>query len=141
MIRTLCFFTALALPAQAETVVAIKTISANSMIKMDDITIIDQSIVGGESDPALFVGMEARVALYAGRAISISDVGLPAIVERNQRLPLVFRGGGITIRTDGRSLTRAGPGDSVRVMNLASRTTVFAILGDDGVAYVGEIDG
>jgi len=61
---------------------------------------------------------------------------MTAIVERNQTIPLTFLGGGISIRTEGRSLVRGGPGDLIRVMNLESRTIVIATLGFDGVAYV-----
>jgi len=80
--------------------------------------------------------MEARVALYAGRPIRQGDVGPPAVVDRNQIIPLVYMRSGVMISTEGRALDRAGPGDLIRVMNLSSRSTVTARVGSDGAAYV-----
>ncbi len=126
----------LAVPAQAETLVAARTIPAQTIIEMADLLARDMEVPGTISDPLLLVGMETRVALYAGRPIRLGDVGQPAIVERNQIVSLMYDAGGITVSTDGRSLERAGPGERVRVMNLSSRTTVTARIGPDGVAYV-----
>jgi len=135
MIRILAFCL-LAFPASAETIVAARTIPAQTLIARDDLLIRDLTVTGGESDPLLFVGMESRVALYAGRPIRVGDVGFPAVVERNQIIPLIFNQNGLTIATEGRSLARAGPGDVIRVMNLASRSTVSATIGANGTAYV-----
>jgi flagella basal body P-ring formation protein FlgA len=56
--------------------------------------------------------------------VRTGDVGPPTLVERNQVVPLIYLRGGLEIMTEGRSLDRAGIGDHVRVMNLASRATV-----------------
>ncbi len=125
-------------PVAAETIVAARTIPAQTLIAPDDLLVRDVTIAGGESDPLLFVGMESRVALYAGRPIRVGDVGLPAVVERNQIIPLIFVRNGLKISTEGRSLARAGPGEMIRIMNLSSRSTVSARIGKDGAAYVSQ---
>lgn len=136
MIRFAFIAFLLATAGLADTVVAVRTIPAQSIITPDDIALRDLDAGVGESDPKLFIGMEARVALYAGRPIQVSDVGFPAIVERNQIVPLIFDAGGLMIRTEGRALGRAGVGEILRVMNIASRNTVTATVGEDGAAYV-----
>jgi|UniRef100_UPI00404706DB flagella basal body P-ring formation protein FlgA len=138
MIRLIFLLGLLASPAISQTVVAARTIPAQTLIGPEDLALRDGTVVGGESDPLLFVGMESRVALYAGRPIRAADVGFPAVIERNQIVPLLFKRGGVTIATEGRSLGRAGPGETVRIMNLASRSTVSARVGADGVAYVSQ---
>ena len=138
MIRLIFLLGLLASPAISQTVVAARTIPAQTLIGPEDLALRDGTVVGGESDPLLFVGMESRVALYAGRPIRAADVGFPAVIERNQIVPLLFNRGGVTIATEGRSLGRAGPGETVRIMNLASRSTVSARVGADGVAYVSQ---
>lgn len=135
MIRFLLLFL-LATPATAETIVAARTIPAQTIIERSDLVLQPTPLPGGESDPELFVGMEARVALYAGRPIRVSDVGFPAIVDRNQLIPLVYDANGLMIRTEGRALGRAGVGEVIRVMNMSSRNTVSARIGADGSAYV-----
>lgn len=136
MIRIIFVLVFLGSTAAADTVVAARTIPAQTIISPEDIVLREGTIAGGESDPLLFVGMESRVALYAGRPIRAADVGFPAVIERNQIVPLIFQNSGLRIATEGRSLGRAGPGEIVRVMNLESRTTVSARIGADGIAYV-----
>ena len=135
MIRVLLFLMA-ATPAAADIAVAARTLPAQSILTEDDILMREIAIPGGVSDPSLLIGLEAKVALYAGRPIRQGDVGFPATVERNQILSLVYRRSGLVITTEGRALDRAGPGDTIRVMNLASRATVTAVIGIDGAAYV-----
>ncbi|WP_342077347.1 flagellar basal body P-ring formation chaperone FlgA [Yoonia sp. SS1-5] len=120
----------------ADTVVAARTIPAQSLIMPDDIVMHERDIPGGVKDPATIIGMEARVALYAGRPIRPGDVGFPAVVERNQIIFLHYQRNGLMISTEGRALGRGGPGDIIRVMNLSSRSTVTAQIGTDGAGYV-----
>lgn len=136
MIRTLVVFCTIAWPVMADTVVAARTIPANSTIRPEDLLVNNLSVPGGVEDPSDLIGMEARVALYAGRPIRSGDVGFPAVVERNQIIPLHYQRHGIAITTEGRALGRAGPGDVIRVMNVSSRSTVSAQIGADGAGYV-----
>jgi len=122
--------------AQAEAVFAARTIRARTIIEAGDLVVRDVALPGGVTNPSLLIGQEAKVTLYVGRPVSQNDVGFPAIVERNQIIPLIYNGAGLFISAEGRALDRAGPGDSIRVMNLASRTTIFAIIGADGAGYV-----
>lgn len=129
---------ALAVQGHAETVLAARTIPARTVIGPGDLMMRDMIVPGAVADPGQIVGMEARVALYAGRPIRPGDVGFPAIVERNQIVPLIYTNTTLTIATEGRALDRAGPGDLIRVMNLSSRNTVTARIGVDGAAYVSQ---
>lgn len=123
-------------PAAADTVIAARTIPAQTLIGPDDLLLRDIDVPGGTDDPLLLVGMEARTALYAGRPVMPADVGFPAIIDRNQIVLLVYDSGGLLISTDGRALGRGGAGETIRVMNLASKATVNARIGADGAAYV-----
>ena len=125
-----------ALPAAADTLVATRTIRPQEIIGPADLVLQPIEVAGAVSDPALLVGQEARVALYAGRPVRTTDVGPPAVVERNAIVPLIYNHNGLNIATEGRALDRAGPGEIIRVMNVASRTTVSARIGADGAAYV-----
>lgn len=138
MIRASLVLIALAQPALADTLIAARTIPAESILASADLLIQEGDVPGGVSDPALLVGMEARVALYAGRPVREGDVGPPAVVERNQIVSLIYDNGLIYVATEGRALDRAGPGERIRVMNLTSRTTVTATIAEDGTAYVAQ---
>lgn len=122
--------------AAADSIVATRTIRAQTVLTAEDFTLVDADIPGALTDPVAVVGQEARVTLYAGRPIVASDLVSAALVERNQTVSLVFRSAGLSILTEGRALTRGGVGDQIKVMNLASRMTVTGIIGTDGTVLV-----
>lgn len=125
-----------ATPALADSLVATHTIRAQTVLTAEDFTLVAATIPGALTDAANAIGMEARVTLYAGRPIGAADVGAPALVERNQTVSLIYRAGGLSILTEGRALTRGGPGDVIKVMNISSRTTVTGTVGPDGAVFV-----
>lgn len=139
MIRLACLILLGALlPAFADSLVATRTMRANTALTAGDIARSDRDFVGGLTDLSAVLGMETRVVIYAGRPILGSDIGPPAIVERNQIVPLIYRTGTLHIATEGRSLARGAAGDRVRVMNLASRSTVSGTVSPDGSIIVSE---
>lgn len=118
--------------AQAEAVVAVKTIRANTILTRHDISVDPQLPSYGLSDPMDVIGMETRVVLYAGRPIRPENLSPPALVDRNEIVPLVFHRGGLVISTHGRALDRGAEGETIRVMNISSRTTLFGTVLPDG---------
>lgn len=122
----------------ADIVVATRTIRAQTIIGPGDVTLRPGSAAGAATHPDQVVGREARVALYAGRPVRKSDVGPPAVIERNEIVPLIFERGSLRIMTDGRSLSRAGAGERVRVMNMSSRSTVSGRVRPDGRVFVSD---
>lgn len=137
MTRALALLALLAAPAAADTPVTARTLRAQHLVTPADLVMIQGEVPGALGDPGLIVGLETRVALYAGRPVMPGDVGPPALVERNQIVPLIYDAGGLSIRAEGRALGRGGLGDSLRVMNLASRNTVTGRVRADGAVEVG----
>lgn len=128
---------AFAAPASAETLVPTRTIRAQDIIAQEDLTVIARNTPGALSDPLEAIGLEARTTLYANRPIRPGDLGAPAVIDRNQIVPLNYLTGGLSILTEGRALSRGGVGDVIRVMNLSSRTTVSGRIAADGSVHVG----
>lgn len=116
--------------------VAARTLRAQTVITGADLAMSDDEVPGALTDPNLAIGLETRTAIYPQQPISAGDLGPPAVVERNQMLPLAYRDGGLSILTEGRALDRGAVGDTIRIMNITSKATLFAKLGADGVAYV-----
>lgn len=129
-------FVFLPLQAAADTLIATRTIPAQTVITAEDFTLVAAQIPDALTDASLAIGQEARVAIYAGRPIRAIDLGAMAVVERNQIIPLVFQAGGLAILTEGRALARGAAGDVIAVMNLSSRTKVFGTVGPDGSVHV-----
>lgn len=127
----------LAAPATGQVVVAAAPIRSATVITAEHLALSDAFASGGISDPALIIGQEARVNIYAGRPILLAEIGPPALVERNALVVLRYSNNLLSITTEGRALSRAGLGEMVRVMNLSSRVVVMGRVRPDGEIEVG----
>ena len=134
LVPVFCLF---AVAAQSQTLVAAKNLRAQSIIGPEDLVVMERTIPGTYGIVDDIIGMEARVTLYAGRPIRIDQIGPPAVIERNQIVTLLYRRGGLSIAAEARALGRAGAGDRLRVMNLASKSTVVGIVQSNGTVTVG----
>ena len=123
--------------AQADTLVPTRTLRAHTLVAPEDLTVLPAITPGALRDPAEAIGLEARSTLYANRPIRPEDLGPAALIDRNQIVTLSYGTGLLTILTEGRALARGGEGDVIRVMNLASRTTVSGRVAADGRVQVG----
>lgn len=123
-------------PVVAETVVPTRVIGARDLIGAGDVALDSKEMPGTISDLNLVIGREARVALYPGRPIRAGDIVVPAIVERNDLVTLIYSAGGLRISTEGRVLARGAAGEVVRVMNLSSRQSVMGRVMPDGTVEV-----
>ena len=143
MVRATAVFTLFVALLAAGTVLAqsvqpVRAIRAQSLLAADDLAAVAEGVPGGVAGIAEAVGKEAKVTLYPGRPILLSQIGAPALVERNALVRMNYARGPLRIVTDGRALDRAGAGEPVRVMNLASKQTVTGIVAADGSVEVGE---
>lgn len=125
--------------ASAESLIAVRTIPAQSVIAAEDVSLVDAVMDGVVLTPAAAIGQEARVTIYAGRAVLLADLGPAAVVDRNQLVPLRFQAGTLAIMTEGRALERGAEGDVIRIMNLSSRLTVTGRVMPDGSVNVGAV--
>jgi flagella basal body P-ring formation protein FlgA len=136
LIHSALLLATMATASLADSLVASRNIRPNSILTADDFKVVVDDIAGAADHADLALGMEARVAIYAGRPIRPEDLGPPALVDRNQIVTLHYATGALTIQVEGRMLDRGGYGDVVRVMNLSSRTTVMGIVQGDGTVSV-----
>ena len=120
-----------------ESLVATRTIRAQTVLEPRDMALVAANIPGALTRPEAAIGQEARVTLYAGRAIRGDDLAPPALVERNGLVTLIYRRGGLNITTEGRALDRGAQGARIRVMNIASRSTLTGRIAADGTVHVG----
>ena len=134
--RLVLLLIVLADTAAAETLVAVRTLRAQTILSAEDMAQIADLIPGAAVTLADVVGLETRVAVYRGQPIFQKDLGPPALIDRNQTVQLAFKSGTLTIPSEGRSLARGGVGDRIRVMNIASRATITGVIAADGSVHV-----
>lgn len=130
------FMLLIPIPALADSVVATRTLRAQTILAMSDLTAVETEFVGAISDPQIAVGFETKVAIYAGKPVRLADIGSPTVISRNQVVSLFYGSGGLNIQTEGRALDRGGVGDFIEVMNLNSRSKVYGQIGPDGAVRV-----
>lgn len=123
-------------PVLADSLIATRTIRPQSTLAAEDVTMVEMDIDGAVTDPRQAIGLETRVAIYAGRPIRLADLGPSAVIERNQIVTLAYTTAGLSILTEGRALARGGVGESIEVMNLTSRSRVTGQIGSDGIVRV-----
>lgn len=122
--------------ACAEVLQASRTLRAQTLIQPEDVMLVAGDRTGAALSAEDVIGRETRVTIYAGRPIRPDDIGPAAAVERNQVVPLIYRNGPLVITDEGRALTRAGVGETIRAMNITSRVIVSASVGADGTLTV-----
>ncbi len=122
----------------AEGVVAARTIRAHGILTEADLRLAADAASGAAEDLHLVLGREARVAIFAGQPVRLSDLSDPALVERNQIVAVVFRRGGLEIRAEARALGRAAAGEPLRAMNTTSRTIIAGRVAPDGSLSVAD---
>lgn len=123
------------LPLLAEGFVAARTLAVGAVITENDLR-PDISERKGLTNPAQIIGLQARVTIYEGRHFQKNMLRKPVLVSRNQIIRLSFQRGALRITAEGRALDDGAAGDLIRVMNLDSRATITARIGEDGVVYV-----
>ncbi len=124
-------------PVLADSVQAVRPIRAQHVVSPADLEVVQETIPGAIETVEEAVGLEARVTLYPGRPILSTQLGPPALVERNQIVRMIYESGPLAILADGRTLDRGGVGERVRVMNLSSRQIVTGAVAADGSIEVG----
>lgn len=123
-------------PAFAQVVVAARTLPAQHVIEVGDVVLSDEAKAGYAKTLSEVVGRETSTAIYANQPVSLGMLRPPALIRRNQTVQLSFHKGGLLIATEGRALAQGATGEVIRVMNLASRRTVFGTVKPDGTVEV-----
>ena len=121
----------------AQSVTTVRAVRSQTVLAGRGSRLVGGRVPGGVGSIEEAVGQEAKVALYPGRPILVSQIHPPALVERNAVVRMSFASGPLQIVTEGRALERGAAGDPVRVMNLASRQTVTGTVSPDGSMRVG----
>lgn len=120
----------------ADTVVAARNLRPGAVLSAGDVLQVGGDTAGSFANAQNVIGMEAKVAIYAGRPILTNQLGAPATIERNQLVELIYETSGLSIRTEGRALGRGSEGQRIRIMNLSSKASLFGTVQPDGTVSV-----
>jgi flagella basal body P-ring formation protein FlgA len=80
------------------------------------------------------IGLEVRQTVYAGRALTLRDVGAPYLVKVSAPVDVIWTSDGLELELSGRALDSGALGDDIRVLNPAtSRTLHGRVVGEGRV--------
>ena len=82
------------------------------------------------------IGQSARRQLQAGRPIRLRDLEAPKLIYKNQLVTIVLQLPGLVLRTEGKALTDATKGETVRVLNTQSKRIIHGTAKASGLVYV-----
>lgn len=114
----------------ADVAVPTARISKGQVIRKRDLEIIrfraeklGQNIV---ADPGLVVGMAAKRSLRAGKPIRTHDIHPPILVQKGDRVTVVFQTDRMVLTTLGRAMENGAAGETIRIQNTQSHTMIDA---------------
>jgi flagella basal body P-ring formation protein FlgA len=88
------------------------------------------------SDESQLIGLEAKRGLVAGKAIRQVDLQRPVLVNKGSLVTIVLRRGAMLLTARGKALDAGGAGDTIRVTNTASKSTVEGVVTGAGTVTV-----
>jgi flagella basal body P-ring formation protein FlgA len=117
-----------------------RRIERGAVIQERDIAWLEQPETalrrGDITDSAALIGQAARRSLRPDTPLSARDVEAPVVVARNSLVTLRLAAGYMALSARGRALSDAAVGETVRVLNTKSKTTVSGIVRPDGSVAV-----
>jgi len=112
-----------------ERAVLVRPLSAGSIITQAD-------LVSDKMPDDELIGMETRRYMPIGSAVQVSDLRAQTLIKRNAAVRIAFDKGRLSIVAEGRALSNGARGDTVRVLNLSSKSVVFGVVVDRDLVQV-----
>ncbi len=88
------------------------------------------------TDHADVEGMQVKRLLAQGRPVQKQSIMPPVIVDRGERVSIRYVDGQLALAAPGRALDEGHKGQEIRVVNLASNTSITAVAVSKGIVRV-----
>lgn len=89
------------------------------------------------TDPQEILGLAARIQQRPGRQLSKADFERPMLIQRGDKVTLIYEISGMKLTTQGQAATAGADGDMIDVVNLQSRRTVRGTVSARGEVRLG----
>jgi flagella basal body P-ring formation protein FlgA len=116
-----------------------RNINAGELIAASDLVWSDEAVAPSDapSDADQAIGKAARRPLRAGAAAGLRDLAAPKVIKRDEMVQVAFEEGGISLVLQAKAMADAGVGDTLNLMNPASKKILEAVCSGPGRAVVG----
>ncbi len=125
--------------AQAPVLTFVHSLNAGDIVQAQDLSWSRDAVAGADAprDPDAVIGMAARRPVREGDAVSLRDISAPTVIRKDDVIAVTFAMNGMSLTLQAKALTDAATGQSVSVMNPASRKIIQAVATAPGQAVVG----
>lgn len=125
--------------SQAPVLAYVHSLGAGDIVQAQDLSWSHDAVAGADAprDPDAVIGMAARRPVREGDAVSLRDVSAPMVIRKDDVIAVTFAMNGMSLTLQAKALTDAASGQSVSVMNPASRKIIQAVATAPGQAVVG----
>ena len=115
------------------------SLNTGDIVQPQDLAWSREAVAGFDAprDPDAVIGMAVRRPLREGDAVSLRDVSAPAVIKKDDVISVTFAMNGLSLTLQAKALTDAAAGQSLSVMNPASRKILQAVATGPGQAVVG----
>ena len=124
---------------QAPVLTYTHSLSAGDVVQAQDLAWSRDAVAGADAprDPDAVIGMAVRRPLREGDPVSLRDVSAPMVIKRDDVISVTFAMSGLNLTLQAKALTDAAAGQSVSVINPASKKIIQAVATAPGQAVVG----
>jgi len=128
-----------AVAGAAEALTFARNLNAGEVLEAEDLVWapVVRAPADAPRDADAAIGLAVRKPVRAGAAISARDLVAARVIAKNDPVAVHYRQGGISLSLQGKALSSAAVGESLRVVNLQSKSVLEAVAAGPGVAVVG----
>ena len=130
-----------AVAGATEALVYARSLKTGEVVSAEDLTWAPVSPrmlpPGAPQDAEALIGLAARKPLRAGAAAQSADLSAARVIKKDDPVSVHFRSGGVALMLQGKALSAAAEGESVKVLNLQSKMIIEAMAAGPGLAVVG----
>jgi len=115
------------------------SLNAGEVVRAEDLTWSREAVAGADAPraPEAVIGMAARRPLREGEPVSVRDVAAPLVIKKDDMIAVSFAQGGLTLTLQAKAMGDASAGQSLSVLNPASKKIIEAVASGPGQALVG----
>ena len=126
--------------ASAEVLTYARSLNAGEVLSAEDLTwgAAVRAPADAPRDADVAIGLAVRKPVRAGAPVSARDLTTAQVIKKDDAVSVHYRQGGITLSLNGKALSSAGVGDTIRVLNPQSKSVVEAVAAGPGLAVVGQ---
>lgn len=115
------------------------SLNTGDIVQPQDLAWSREAVAGADAprDPDAVIGMAVRRPLREGDAVSLRDISAPVVIKKDDVISVTFAMNGMSLTLQAKALTDASAGQSLSVMNPASKKILQAVATAPGQAVVG----